>query len=105
MRIVAVSGNVSLFELSKELELWSGEDWEIIKVTKEVVGDEFVFSCTPRHFELTKGNFIVEKSLFSEHVLSEVCLENNTAILDVNVESAYTLPSVVACDIMEAIYD
>lgn len=105
MRIVAVSGNVSLLELSKELELWSGEDWEIIKVAKEVVHDEFIFSCTPSCSELTNGNFIVEKSMFSEHILSDVCTKNDTKILNVNVESAYTLPSVVACDIMEAIYD
>lgn len=208
MRIIAIEANIGagkstlLEPLRKELELWSGEDWEIIlepvdqdpefhRLLKEFVSCpedadkrvRFQKYITAQRQELMRdlpdGNYLIERSLFSDlvftqayfltaerpsahymdyyydikrrlkdypkidvvlyldrdpkacyesiakrgregehydlHILEDLkrfhdaCLpqiarEYNTQFVHVDLGKEYALPSVIACDAMEAIY-
>lgn len=208
MRIISIEANIGagkstlLDPLRKELELWSGEDWEVIiepidqdpefhRLLKVFVANpedadkrvEFQKYITAQRQELLKGlpngNYLLERSLFSDLVFSQcyfltaerpsahymdyyydikrrlkdypqidlvlyldrdpeacaksinkrgregefyplevledikrfhdaclpqICREYNTQFVRVDLGAEYALPSVIACDAMEAIY-
>lgn len=208
MRIIAIEANIGagkstlLDPLRKELELWSGEDWEVIiepidqdpefhRLLKVFVANpddadkrvEFQKYITAQRQELLRGlpdgNYLLERSLFSDLVFSQcyfltaerpsahymdyyydikrrlkdypqidlvlyldrdadacaksiktrgrdgesyplevledlkrfhdaclpqICREYNTKFVKVDLGKEYALPSVIACDAMEAIY-
>lgn len=209
MKIVAVEANVGagkstlLGELVSELQLWSGEDWEVIlepvdsdpefhrlladslanpdDADKRVIFQKYITAQRQELLRgLPEGNYIIERSLFSDLVFSQMyflssempsgqyldyyynikerlrdypkidvvvyldrdpkacqesialrgregefyelhtledlkrfhdaCLpqiarEFNTKLITIDLGKSYALPSVVACDVMEALYD